>query len=127
MLPSSYLAYHYFFEIHQASSVLLNDLEFCTQILYQLANQTQLHVFQTSRQHFTPQGCSVLLLLAESHLSIHTWPEHQVALIDLLTCRLSLDPQVLLQILQQAFPTAILSQKKCPRGEFPRSPLELPP
>jgi S-adenosylmethionine decarboxylase len=35
---------------------------------------------------FQPQGASVVVLVAESHLSIHTWPEHAYAAADILTC-----------------------------------------
>ena len=45
-----------------------------------------LHVIKTLHHHFTPQGQTYLALLAESHFSIHTYPEHKYWSVDLYTC-----------------------------------------
>lgn len=42
---------------------------------------------------FTPSGVSVLLFLAESHLSIHTWPENGYAAVDIYTCGSATSPR----------------------------------
>jgi len=55
-----------------------------------LAGATVLGVQQ---HQFVPQGASALVLLAESHLSIHTWPEHGYASLDIYTCGVSLRPE----------------------------------
>lgn len=41
---------------------------------------------------FQPHGATCVLVLAESHLTVSTWPEHQIAHIDLFTCRADTDP-----------------------------------
>ena len=43
-------------------------------------------VLGSVKHHFEPHGASVVVLVAESHLSIHTWPEHGYAAADILTC-----------------------------------------
>ena len=43
-------------------------------------------VIQTISKKFEPQGVTVICLLAESHISIHTWPERGDAAVDLFTC-----------------------------------------
>ncbi len=42
---------------------------------------------------FQPHGATCVLVLAESHLTVSTWPEHRIAHIDLFTCRADTDPQ----------------------------------
>ena len=42
--------------------------------------------------HFSPHGVTGVVVIAESHFSIHTWPEHRFAAVDLFTCGDSLDP-----------------------------------
>lgn len=47
------------------------------------ANATILEVIE---HKFEPQGCTILCLLSESHMSIHTWPERGTAAVDIFTC-----------------------------------------
>ncbi|MGH3549724.1 MAG: S-adenosylmethionine decarboxylase family protein, partial [Pseudonocardiaceae bacterium] len=46
---------------------------------------------------FQPHGITCVLVLAESHLIVSTWPEHQLAHIDLFTCRADTDPELALE------------------------------
>lgn len=41
---------------------------------------------------FQPHGATCVLVLAESHITVSTWPEHQLAHIDVFTCRADTDP-----------------------------------
>ena len=43
-------------------------------------------VLGMQRQHFMPEGLTCLWLLSESHLALHTWPEHGVAYVELSSC-----------------------------------------
>ncbi len=65
---------------------LLSDPQRLEAILRSAAESAQCRVLGALSQRFQPEGATVLLLLAESHLSVHTWPEHNYAAIDLLTC-----------------------------------------
>jgi S-adenosylmethionine decarboxylase proenzyme len=51
--------------------------------------------------HFEPTGVSVVLLLAESHASIHTWPEHGVAFVDIFTCGDHANPEAAVRALAE--------------------------
>ena len=46
-----------------------------------------------SFHHFSPQGVSGVVVIAESHLSIHTWPEYGYAAIDIFTCGTTVQPK----------------------------------
>ena len=50
------------------------------------------HVLQASVHRFSPAGCSVVVILKETHISLHTWPEFGFAALDIFLCGESLDP-----------------------------------
>ncbi len=64
----------------------LDNAQILENILITAAERGNLSVLQSQRHQFRPQGATVLLLLRESHLSLHTWPEQQYAALDLFTC-----------------------------------------
>lgn len=53
-------------------------------------------------QRFAPQGVTVVVILAESHLTLHTWPEHGYVAIDYFTCGRRCDPRVAVEVLEGA-------------------------
>jgi S-adenosylmethionine decarboxylase len=65
----------------------LNDGPLIRRFLGQAAESCQLHPVQEAIHSFSPQGVTGYVLLEESHISIHTWPEHRFALIDVLSCK----------------------------------------
>lgn len=110
------LAVHYFFEICPVETTNLDNPSFCEQVLYALAEAAGVTPLQCVSNKFVPQGCSVVLLLSESHASIHTWPEHQMALIDLFSCQQKTSLSPLLTTLQNFFPSAVITSAFYPRG-----------
>ncbi len=52
---------------------------------------------------FSPQGVTGVAILSESHLMIHTWPEHGYAAIDIFTCGMHTDPEQAIPVLRRAF------------------------
>ena len=77
---------HYLLNLYGCSFVLLND-EYCLiDLLENAAFASGANVVQTISKKFEPQGVTVLCLLSESHISIHTWPEEGRAAIDCFTC-----------------------------------------
>ena len=55
-------------------------------ILQQTAREAELSVISENFHQFKPTGVTGVLLLKESHISIHTWPEHNIAAIDIFCC-----------------------------------------
>ena len=77
---------HYLLNLYGCSFVLLND-EYCLiDLLENAAVASGANVVQTISKKFEPQGVTVLCLLSESHISIHTWPEEGRAAADCFTC-----------------------------------------
>ncbi|MGE5606719.1 MAG: adenosylmethionine decarboxylase [Bacteroidota bacterium] len=64
----------------------LNDAQFLMDSLRQAAQSAQMTILGERSHKFEPQGFTGLLLLSESHISIHTYPERGYAAIDVFTC-----------------------------------------
>ena len=65
---------------------LLDDEEYVKEALIGASNASKATLLETSTYKFDPQGVTGYALLAESHVSIHTWPEWNCALCDIFTC-----------------------------------------
>ena len=77
---------HYLLNLYDCSFVLLNDDQYLIKLLESAAILSGATVIQTIFKKFDPQGVTVICLLAESHISIHTWPEEGKAAADCYTC-----------------------------------------
>jgi S-adenosylmethionine decarboxylase len=80
------LGKHLLVELMDCDHELLNDIEYLRAALSDVATQIGATVIKDSFYQFTPQGVSGVVIIAESHVSIHTWPEHNFAAVDVFTC-----------------------------------------
>lgn len=95
---------------------LLNDAEWLKSQMTEAAKASGATVLSVQGQQFEPQGATVLVLLSESHLSIHTYPEKGFAAIDCYTCGDSVDPQVAIDYLLAVLKPRNTHAKKLIRG-----------
>ena len=86
------LGRHLLLELKDCDSEVLNDLGFLKGILTTAANEAGATVLGDSFHQFSPQGVSGVVIIAESHLFIHTWPECGYAAVDIFTCGDSVEP-----------------------------------
>ena len=77
---------HCILELYACDASKLNDESFIRTTMATAAREGGATVLQLISHHFQPQGVTGLVLLAESHLSIHTWPESGYAAVDVFTC-----------------------------------------
>ena len=77
---------HCILELYDCSRSRLNDEAFLRSTITAAVQQAGATLLQLITHHFEPQGVTGLALLAESHLSIHTWPESGYAAVDVFTC-----------------------------------------
>lgn len=77
---------------------LLNSMEKLTEMFDEICKTHQYNVLHRTHHQFEPQGITILYMLSESHLSIHTFPEKNYAALDLYTCREYPDDNVYLDI-----------------------------
>ena len=80
------LGTHVLLELRDCDPQLLDDLSYIRQELLRAASEVDAHIVGESFHQFTPQGVTGILSIAESHISIHTWPEYRYAAADIFTC-----------------------------------------
>jgi len=80
---------HVLFTLYDCDVFLLDDEEFIRIILGEATRKMGATHLNTVTHKFQPQGVTAVTLLAESHMSIHTWPEKQMAVCDVFTCGVS--------------------------------------
>ena len=96
---SSHQGKHLLLELYRCDCEKLNDESFLRCILNRaskLANATVLNLISNK---FEPQGVTAIALLAESHISIHTWPESNYSAVDIFTCGQTMKPELASQYL----------------------------
>ena len=60
-------------------------------------------MIQTVMHQFNPQGVSGVVVIAESHITIHTWPEHGYAAVDVFSCSEKVDLYCIMKLLGEKF------------------------
>ncbi len=86
------LGRHLLLELQDCDPEVLNDLDFLKGCLRAAAQQIGATVVNECFHEFSPHGISGVLVISESHLCIHTWPEHGYAAVDIFTCGDSVEP-----------------------------------
>ncbi|QYR23361.1 adenosylmethionine decarboxylase [Paenibacillus sp. sptzw28] len=95
---------------------LLNNAEFLQAQMVEAAESCGATVLSVQAKQFEPQGATVLVLLSESHLSIHTYPERGFAALDCYTCGETVDPQLAIDYMLSVLKPATTHAKKLIRG-----------
>ncbi|MFD1178686.1 adenosylmethionine decarboxylase [Paenibacillus puldeungensis] len=95
---------------------VLNNAELLEAHLVEAAEACGATVLSVQSKQFEPQGATVLMMLSESHLSIHTYPERGFAAIDCYTCGEMVDPQLAIDYLVSVLKPEKTYAKKLIRG-----------
>ena len=86
--------------------------DFYEKVIYKIAKAAKVEILNVSSHKFEPQGFNLVALLAESHISIHTWPETGVAKCDIFTCSDKCLPEKAVEYMKEAFKaTEVTSQE----------------
>ena len=93
---------HLLLELYRCDSEKLNDESFLRCTLNRAAKLAKATVLNLISNKFEPQGVTAIALLAESHISIHTWPESNYSAIDIFTCGQNMMPELASQYLIEA-------------------------
>ena len=89
-----YKSKHYLLELYRCDYEKLNDESFLRCTLNNAAKLANAKVLNIVSNKFEPQGVTAIALLAESHLSIHTWPEEHYSAVDIFTCGKNMKPDL---------------------------------
>lgn len=90
-------------ELGRGCPVLLDDEEYIKQSLADAALRCGATLLSITTHRFKPQGVTAVALLSESHISLHTWPEHGYAAADAFTCGSHCKPEVAIEHLKDCF------------------------
>ena len=94
---------HLLFDLIDCPPDLLDDEDFVRLSTWTAAKESKSELINISCHKFKPQGVTALAMLAESHLSIHTWPEKGVAKCDIFTCNDKCLPELAVQYIGERF------------------------
>ena len=98
----SHKSKHLLLELYRCDFEKLNDESFLRCTLNRAAKLANATVLNLISNKFEPQGVTAIALLAESHISIHTWPESNYSAIDIFTCGQNMLPEIASQYLIEA-------------------------
>ena len=93
------LGRHLLVELNDCNREVLNDLDLLRDAMLTAAIRCGAVILGDSFHRFSPQGVSGVVVIAESHISIHTWPEYGYAAADVFTCGTTVNPQVAAEVL----------------------------
>ena len=91
---------HILFTLKGCNVDLLNDEEFIRDIVYTTSKKCKSTLLSINSHKFDPQGVTCVAMLAESHISIHTWPEKGMAVCDAFTCGDHTNPQAAVECMR---------------------------
>ena len=110
------LGIHLIQELKQCDSSLLNDLDYVRDSMIQAAQVVGATIIDETFHQFSPVGVTGVVAIAESHLTIHTWPEYSYAAVDIFSCSEGFQPQEAARFLKDKFRAAESSTTELARG-----------
>ena len=109
------LGEHFIFDLSNCNQEILLDGEKSYSLFAQAVRESGLTVVDEGFYKFSPHGFTCFLLLAESHASLHAWPEYGYCAIDLFTCAIGKDMMPLIMRIKEAFGADNFSLRKIDR------------
>jgi len=116
------LGRHLLLELLDCDPEALNSLDIVKTSMVEAAKRAQATIIDVVFHEFNPFGISGVVVIAESHLAIHTWPEYRYAAVDVFSCGESLQPQMAVDYLVEQLGAARASVVELQRGVFLQTP-----
>ena len=113
---SAALGRHILVEFFGCKPEIMNDVSRIENSMVDAAETAGATVINSTFHHFSPYGVSGVVVIQESHLAIHTWPEFQYAAVDLFTCGDEVNPWKSFDFLKEAFEAVHYSAIEMRRG-----------
>ena len=110
------LGSHLLLELKDCNPELLNDLSYIRKAMIETAEDVGATIIGESFHHFSPQGVTGILAIAESHISIHTWPEYGYAAADIFSCGTTFRPMEAATKLAEALECRVPEIQEIKRG-----------
>lgn len=106
-------------ELYECNRQVLNDAATLRAIVLEGVRRSGATIVTDVFHTFTPHGISGVIVIAESHVSIHTWPEFGYAALDIFTCGTEIDPWAVQSYVAACLGSGNVSSMELKRGLFP--------
>jgi S-adenosylmethionine decarboxylase len=90
-------------EYYECGATAFLDADRVENALLKAATESGATIISSSFHQFNPQGVSGVVVIAESHFTIHAWPEHDYAAVDIFTCGDSIDMETAISSMKDSF------------------------
>ncbi|MCP4406771.1 MAG: adenosylmethionine decarboxylase [Gammaproteobacteria bacterium] len=103
-------------ELYHCDRDSLDDVEYIRRAMTGAAREAGASIVTQTFHHFSPYGVSGAVIITDSHLAIHTWPEYDYAAVDLFTCGVAVSSKKAIEFLREALKSQQLSVVELHRG-----------
>lgn len=111
-------------EYYDCDADVINDVAQIENILLSATRAAKASIISHNFHKFSPHGVSGTIVIAESHVAIHTWPEYNYAAVDIFTCGETIDPWIIQEYIKDSFLSKNVSSIEMKRGLFKVAPGE---
>lgn len=119
------LGQHLLAEFYDCEPNILNNCQLIEDLMCEAAERCGATIVTKDFHMFSPYGVSGVVIIAESHLAIHTWPEYGYAAVDLFTCGDSCKPNVAYEFLREKLVSGAAFYSELTRGMMNRDTEEM--
>ena len=116
---------HILAEYFECECTFLDSEPAIRNLMLEAASRSGATVVGDIFHHFSPQGVTGVVVVAESHLAIHTWPEFGYASVDLFTCGTRVDPWIGFEYIKKELQSKRWASKEIARGDMEEEPSSL--
>lgn len=110
------IGHHYIVEASGCNPEVISKVEEVEQIMVRAAEAARVQVWSIAFHRFSPTGVSGVVVISESHLSVHTWPEFGYVALDIYTCGQSAKPEAAVEVALRAFQAKSVHITEVTRG-----------
>ncbi|SFL76552.1 adenosylmethionine decarboxylase [Halanaerobium salsuginis] len=97
------LGKHLILELYNCNQLKINDVKLVEEVMLKAAVKAEADVLGSFFHQFVPQGVTGVVVIAESHLTIHSWPEYKYAAVDIFSCGQRLNPLLAVDYIKASF------------------------
>lgn len=110
------LGRHWLIELQECEASKLSEVGIVAEIMEAAVEASGATKVESRFHQFNPYGVSGVIIIMESHFTIHTWPEYAYAAVDIFTCGDLINTEKAVQFLQEAFGAQKVSTQLIERG-----------
>ena len=114
----NYLGKHILIELWDCDKTVLDSVEKVETMMVEAAKKAKVTIVEKCFHKFSPYGVSGVVVIAESHLAIHTWPEYNYAAVDFFTCNKNCNTDIAVEYLKENFHSKKFSVNVIKRGNI---------